>query len=489
MITFNTDHLSTVHQQAHTSRDLLIELDIVDNIPSKSAWLNMFAQALNYRDWGELNHFSASFATSLCFHVLTPENLPAIAKRLREQIGEFRATIDTIEAILLSVATPEEKVLNGVSDSFCINGPNAITLVFEPDPFYAKPLLEWLLAYGKVWLTISYIEDRYLAQMKLNRRGLSRAEAKANHFDVYPKSGQRVPDILNALESDRFVEFSELKDSARITDNGIQLIIELITDDYCPNWQKWWRELRNLIKAEPYMDLKDDWIGYVIFYAEGRSPSEYINCYAPQYSKNPFTAILEKGYQSLTSHSKLPLHPTGKFVHIAPKLYLGVAHQSYKCRDLNLEIKGPDWLRIPEYELKRLLPNRRYIGLSGDMIGIISELPDSISQFDVEFIWTSSNKGFPVIEQRITFLLDAGTNESENWLYSTETGVNSKHCTHAFSSYSALTHGEKLTTEELMELPRVKGPMSKLEIIEAGKRIRIEDVLHLALSNQFDIHF
>lgn len=294
MITFNSNHLSTIHRQAHACRDLLIELEIVDNVPSKCTWLNMFAQALTYKDWGELNHLSASFAKSQCFHVLTPENLPLIAKSLREQIGEAHTTADIFESLLLSVATTEEKILNGVNDDFCIKGPNAITLICEPEPFYAMPLLKWLLRYEKSWLTLYQIEEPYLAKMKRARRGLSRTEVKENHYDVYPNSGHRVQDILNVLESDRFVEFSESRESIRLSDIGIQIATEHITDNYGPKWQNWWSELRKLIKAEPYMTVKDNWTRYVIFYGQERTPKEYISIYSPQNSGNPHTANLER---------------------------------------------------------------------------------------------------------------------------------------------------------------------------------------------------
>lgn len=490
MITFNSNHLKTIHQQAHASRDLLIETEIVDNVPTKTAWLNIFAQALRYRDWGELNHLSASFATSQCFEVITPENLPNIAKCLREQIGEANVTGDMLESILLSVATPEERALNGVSESFSIEGPSTITLIFEPEPFYAQPLLAWLLIYGKTWLPIGEIEQMYLAEIKRKRRGLSRVEAKAEHLDVYPNSGQRVPDILKKLEADRLVEFSQChgKDNVRISDIGIDLLIEQITDNYGPKWQEWWRELRTLIKAEPYMSLKEDWTGYVDYFGEGGSPKDYIKAYSPVSFVNPHTAQLERGYQALTKQPNLPLHPSGKYIHLMPRLYLGLQHQSYKCSELQLEINGPNWLKIPAYKLKRCWPNSRYIGLMGDMIGFISELPDSISEFDVEYTWTSINKEFPIVSQKITYKLDADLSESDNWLYSTETGLNRVNRTDAFSSYSALTNGKKLATAELKELPRVKGTMAKLEFTDAGKRIRIEDVHHLTLSNQFEIH-
>jgi len=490
MITFNIKHLDTLHQQAHLSRDFLCKLYLVDDVPTKAGWLNMFAQALSYRDWGELDHLSRSYATNKNFLVFTPYNLPRIANRLRELVGDLNLSTDTIETILLSVATPEEKALNGVSESFSMPNPAPIKLVMSPEPFYIQPFLNWLLKFRAHWYPVESIEKLYLERIKLKRKGLSRAEIKENHYDIYPKSGQRVPDLLKALESEGFIKTAMVsgEESVKITDEGVHLAIEDITDVQGPKWRKWWDELRMLIGGEPYMSLKEDWAHYVTAFGDGGTPQDYIKRNSPQRCMNPHVEMLAEAYKALTNHESLPLRPTVKYFHFLPRLYLSEYHQGIHCKDLKLEIKAPNWLKVPSFKLTRYWPNKRYIGPMTEMMGFLSELPGEVDRFDIEFKWSSSVNDFPIIEHKITYILDSESPESDNWLFSTETGPNNFKLPYAFSSYSALTHGDLLEEKELRQLPRVKETMTKLSITSEGKKIQIEDEHRLYLSNQFQIH-
>ena len=103
--------LSAVKQQAYTTLDTLKQYWPFMEYPSKAFFLNAWAAAFEYTDWRDLQTTTAGHIDRDITPLITPETLPALAKRLREETSLEEFGVWEMKCCIFASARPDEIAL------------------------------------------------------------------------------------------------------------------------------------------------------------------------------------------------------------------------------------------------------------------------------------------------------------------------------------------------------------------------------------------
>ena len=493
MITFNPTHIEQLRSQFYQLRDVITNCELTDNHHTKAKWLTMCAQALSFDDWGTLNNLSKSFSANAPSLVFTPKSITPIASKLRNAMGDPNLVLDHLKQAIISVGTSEEKALFGVSQNFKLVPPTEYILEFGVDPLYQFPLLKWFWIHRHMDAPEKEVLGYYLGDIKRVRKGLSRTEIKEKHLDVYAKQGHKLSELVDSLIDLGFVELFEGRRgrSLRITQRGAAHFLREITGEHNEAWSCWWTKFQSLFKNIPYKPITENWDRYISCFCRGETPEEAAQSCAWDDIYTDAAKLTEKAITQQTNLTEVPLFPSFKAFHFLPKLMLSQDIQNTRSNDINFTFDGPHWCASPEFKLKKLWPNKRYVGVeSMGNRGWVSIIPDGITEFSVKYLWSSKSGKFRDVEHQMTYTLKPDPTTEENWLYGVNIGDDKNYRNnlfdyeHSFTSLMSLTHGQSLSNEEIQKLDRVKAGIGYLEITK--EKVLIKERRTLIASNQFE---
>lgn len=494
MILFAPEHFVVVEQQALLLLDEMDRVMMISDRPSKTAWLDIIAKSLGHESWDVLQE-NIRVAQDVSTAIFTPENLFTVGKAIRELLGDSSISLDDLEMLLISIGTSEEKASNGVDEHFSVAASDCIILELGPRYDYDLPLLEWLWPGWSMGRDVCEIEQRYAEHMKKKRSGLSKAEVKERHFDVYAKTGKKIRSILDSLLGGGYLEWTDDdQKKIQISNRGNTFICSMLTNEYSPEWQSWWQEFQSLYTQEPYKQLSSNWDEYIQYYSKGHTPAKAVQLASWGTVYTDSLKAVTGAIQKQSAIDELPLYPDQKFFMFFPRLLLDNDLPSLPLSDIEFEFNGPEWCQPPaEPILKRFWPNKRHMAISVlNHRGWYVSIPEGTTEFEVTYNWRSKTGAFRPVVHAMTYSLNDNQIEPRNWLYTVNAmrhmDVDMRlagYPEYAFHSLRTLTSGEKLTQDEICALDRVQAGINRLEINET---VTIIERRNIVASNAFECH-
>nr|AKN35724.1 hypothetical protein [Vibrio genomosp. F6] len=496
-IIVSPEHLPILKNQLHTVLSQLLFAEIIpDSAVEKNTWLSICAQAIGYKDWEDLKAQTIMHHASTNSLVFSQISIIPFIQSVRVNLGEHIDNLEGFASVILRNLTSEELNAMGGSEEELPPLPKAPTtylLELGPNTVYASDLLHWLWPITKD-NQVARIENNYLEHMKKKRINLSKSQAKERAWDVYPRSGMLIKDILGQLVSEGYLEFNDKQTSVSFTQKGRHYLNSQMTNEYDLKWKAWFKAFVTHVKKIPYRYIKTDWTPYIYLYSREMSPIdaakslEWSECYTQAHSE----------IQSAIKHQldiHLPQYPKARYLQFTPRIFLTSPLTSNKVTDIHFEFIGPDWAK-PNGNLKtkRFWPNKRYVSVHLETApksrGWYAATPDEIDHFQVVYKWTSQSDAFTSVTHHMTYQLAPNIECAQDWLYGNECmkySDSSKPAMtddeYAFNSLDCLTHGKHLTKEDIAELDRFKAGIQSVRIHENDVIIHEERVL--VASNSF----
>jgi len=490
MTTFPPGHLNVIKQQAHALRDLLIEAEVVTEVPNKSKWLSIFARGIgDFSDWGTLQNLANGFSTNAPKAVLIGDAIERLTYTIRNELGDSTVDLTDVYHAIITVCSPEEKEMNGFDHDYSITPTNEFILEIPPTSNYELPFLLWFwkLNYER---SLESVVTEYSILMKDKRRECSdNEEIKEHFFDVFEKKGEHtVSSIIHKLVDKFHIQLNERNGTTymELSTIGRGYIERHLTNDFDDVWQSWWSCFKEQALKLPFYKLDDNWSGYIKKYSEGL-PAEKA---AAQYDyHSEFKRIGDMVVESLGAES---LNKQERLIYLSPRMVLAPVQYNLPAKDIEISIEGPEWAIIStSFKLSKLWPNKRYIGLSvNGQSGWFVKIPDEITHFTMKYHWTSKSGAFPPASHEITYYLSANRDFPNcRFFYACIT----EDCEFApMSTYedcpvtmSSLTHGEKLSIDQIKELERVKAGMTYIEYTKNFGIIK--EKRHLLATNEYEL--
>lgn len=481
------EHVPTFREQMLSLREKLA-VEVLMVLPADQEWLDLVAKSIAHSDWhtfeNEMSELNSEFLV-----VLAGPNVTTLAYNLRNQLASPRISIDRMMDLITAVGTESERYLN-----YRIAGVEEIkdeditfTLHFGPEQVYGLPLLEWLWPnWGAGGRDEQNILLEYCEHMKRSRRGLGAEEIKQRGLDVYNAKGVKAKDVLNELVKDGYVWRDEVTHKVRITELGCSTIEEMLTDDFGPDWQSWWRSFYPLMNSVPYKRIDEDWSHYIKAFSEGITPENAVKSsrlgwgeFATECNDLIRESILKQHGCSLD------LYPNERFFFFFPRIYTDPRLMTTRLSEFKLEFDGPDWAK-PQFPLKakRYWPNKRYVasqvidGSTGKdhSRGWFVQIPDGIEEFEFTFHWRCDGK-FPPVSHTFSVTLEEDKLDARNWLYLL-------HRDYSLHSTFAFTEGRvDVTDEEIVKHDRFMEGIERIEITK--HRVLIKESRSVVAANPY----
>ena len=490
MLIISPNKLSTLKNQLLSIRNDILRLDVF--IPSssiqKTAFLSAAAHSFGYANWNQLQSLTnSSHKQSINEVVFTEATIQILAIKLRNKFCLSDFDLDTIEQLIFNHSSDDEK--KGLPDYnfVSISPPDVHRLELGPKSRYLMNFMLWRFDIGSI--TIDKATKFYCQELAEKRKALNltKAEAKKQHLDVYPKSGMTVDAIVNeGVKDDYLVLDNEM---ISLSETGVWWIRNYITDDYSDHWKQWFSELEKLYIQLPYRRAFKNWDHIITLYAKNKTASETIKDHLA------WGGYYNESHTNIRSLIKdclgvdLPLYPKGRYFYFKPCLFYDY---EVNKSDLEFEFIGPEWALPPESQnvgIYQYAPNKCYyqIGLSKKSElggGWIVEIPDHVDEFDVSFCWKHKEGEFKPVTHTVTYSLKPDHLEERNWLYLTNSKYQSG-SNYTFARLETLLGHKELTKEEVMDLPRVKAGIKLIELSKE-RNLTIKEEKNVIASNCFN---
>lgn len=468
--------LAGAKDQAYRLRDNLSSI-LMYEVPPKSAFLNLWASCLGYKDWGSFNARTLN-AHSNCANqtIITPDTIRPLATALHRALGIGDLEEEWLSVILFGVATREERDhLAGAGwapDPLEIS--NVVELVLGPKCRYQIDLLTWLWP-GKRLHRLSSIEEQYCRQMKNKRSGLSKKEVTERRLDVYPKSGVRVADIVNGLQEEGYLERAGGDEQAfKITERGHWWISSHLTDDWGLDWQNWFRSVQAHYPTDARLPFPADWSVLIKQFSRGVSPENAAGIYEWSPREKEFGQRLAMHVSSVTGIA-LEALPASRILAIEPCLLLEPYRGRTALGEIKLSISSPD-IDTPTVKPRRYFPNPCHIGAgtSKEFRFFCVPVEEGVEKVEVVLRWEVDGKSCTH-----TIVYHIGNSDS-GWFFSDSNLVNSDcHKPRSWLTPYWIRYeidGSKLEErahlpldqEVVASLPRISSQMSQLEMSAQG---------------------
>tara|TARA_Y100001970_G_scaffold286418_1_gene408540 strand:- start:1789 stop:3339 length:1551 start_codon:yes stop_codon:yes gene_type:complete len=340
-IIISADHFDAAKHQAYAIRDGLIQSSISEGLSvllKKSYFLNAWATVLGYKDWGTFR------AKTLHGHqgnknntIISPDTLVDLASLLRERCYIGQGETWLFEYILFSCAYPHEKDRfdeEEIAHYNIVPGSKSHPIVLElgPDKYNRHIVNYFFLHCYCAKLTEDDIEERLLAYFKNKRDNLedkSRDVVKLCYYDVFPKSGKRVNDVIEDAINDNWLvckttyKYAKPKKQYSISDRAINYIYMSMTSDYCEDWVLWNKAVDDHIKASPNEYRIEPEHRRVKAYQDDINPVDYANNYLAPALNNQNAPCIGYIYQDIKNYS-----PGTPVFHLLPYLILPPGHHT-----------------------------------------------------------------------------------------------------------------------------------------------------------------
>ncbi|WP_178306577.1 hypothetical protein [Vibrio algicola] len=483
-------HLSTLQNQAYFIRDKLIDAHIIYKSDiDEDKWLLIFAKSLNHQDWEQLKFSAKNGNPSEDQIIFSEQTIVPIALKLKSVLGRPDLDTEALLCILYNACTDSElKAMGETADSIppLPQAPNSYILELGPNFKYANKLLEWLWPIN--CMSVSRIQKLYNEHIKKARKGLSRAEVKERHLDVYPKSGIQVETIIEELVNGDYCKFSDNGKSVVITERGHHYMASRLTDDFDEEWQQWWGEFQHHFNRIPYKYIDDNWNQYIHLFSKNLSPEQaayelqWGSCYKEAHEEVKFAikAQLDLNIDELSNK---------RIILFAPSVFLTPELISLPVTDIQFDIEAPSWA-IPDssFKTKRFWPNKRYVApylrntpsYKGWYAVIPDDLETDVTYFEITYCWSSKSGAFKTIRHSMAYHLQKNSKSPIDWLY----GNASPSDEYSFNSVYCLTHGKPISQDEMLELDRIQSGIRSLEINKS--HVLIEEERYLIASNSYE---
>lgn len=488
-IVFAHSHLPTLQSQAYFIRDKLIDAHLIyESDIGKAKWLSIFAKALNYNDWSHLSNKANDYKLNTNTVIFSDQTIEPIVGKLKAQL--FRNDLDAsfIRDIILNACTENElELLRTYPHSIppLPFPPESYIVELGPKSKYAKNLLEWL--WPRERIDIKRLHTLYHDHVKAARKGLSKAEVKTRHLDVYPKSGVQVEMILLELVEQGYCILDSEQSRVSLTERGSEYVASMLTDDYDEEWQQWWSVFLSYFEQIPYKHIDSSWNQYIKLYSQNIPPADA----AKIFEWDSFNCDSDNQIRDAIKRQlgiELSEFPMERIFLFTPHVYFTPDLKNLPLSDIVFEFDGPEWAK-PSKNLKvnRFWPNRSYVGafLEGESIrGWVGLIPDDVDSFDVTYHWRSKTAAFKPIAHSFTYTLKQNRKLQVDWLYGDEASKINRYNEYSFNSLYCLTHGKEMTERELIQIPRIQAGITYLESNAEG--FFISEKRTLIASNGFN---
>lgn len=506
-----SDHLDAAKAQAYNIRDKLLsftELEGAHSLYTKARFLNFWAKALGYDDWGAFQaktrhgHKENTNTT-----IISSETLVELAKHLRESsyIGENEAWL--FESILLSCAylherqTFHDEELNHY-EIVIGSKQHPIMLEMGPDKHNRHIVSCFFFEIYNAQLTEGEIEERLLAYFKRKRDALddkTQSNIKQLYYDVYPKSGKRIDVAIKEAVDSGWIsqrityQYASPKKIYSLTQRAINYLYMALTDDYCQAWVKWNSKIDEIMRILPNESLIEPKHSRVKAYRDNMSPDDYASRYLAPAQNDDNTPCLAN------IRKDIPHYSGSMYVfHLLPYLILPPGHHKlYHLKPKLLRKHSTVEVAVTYYKDEKQVGTEEFHTFSGLSQPFINpchvlakgqhEHPGKyidVSHCDkivTETIWVLRLKNRLGGEDKVTLYHDTEhhlTRHNNNKLYASHSNANSCQAPYSFTKSSQIIGCAK-TEAQIETIERCNNQLYYFEAYPESSMVRIKESVTL----------
>lgn len=259
-INIGSEYFETAKHQAHVLRNTIIEhcfLVSFEELHTKAAFLNTWAECLGYENWGEFQAITKNaHKDNPCNTIITPNSIRNLAKLLCLKSYVNEAEIENFESALFLSTLEHERRLFCDADIQTYThevGTEANPILFELGPDkHQRQLVNLLFNHHIGTIDFAEIEKDLLKHAKAERAKhphTPKGQFTGLGLDIYHKSGTKASSVVAAALKSNWVEqyvsfnWNEPKTMCRLSQRAIDWLFGYLTDDYSPEWLAWNRSV------------------------------------------------------------------------------------------------------------------------------------------------------------------------------------------------------------------------------------------------------